>query len=172
MEGRIIARGVLAGALGGLLAFVFARIFAEPVISRAIDYESARDEAKASVMHMHMEDGPDIFSRTIQANIGIGVGIIAVGCAMGALFAVVYCVAAPHVARMEPRRLALAIAASMFVGVYLLPYLKYPANPPAIGNPDTIKERGGLYLLMVAISVALVWIAWIAGLTLAPRIGA
>ena len=32
-----------------LLAFAFARIFAEPVIQAAIDYESARDEAKAAL---------------------------------------------------------------------------------------------------------------------------
>lgn len=49
MEGRIIVRGVLVGALGGLLAFIFARIFAEPVIGRAIDYESGRDDARMAL---------------------------------------------------------------------------------------------------------------------------
>jgi hypothetical protein len=34
--------------------------------------------------------GPDIFSRTIQASIGIGTGMVAFGAAMGALFAAVW----------------------------------------------------------------------------------
>ena len=81
MEKKLILRGVIAGAIGGLLAFVFARIFAESQIQAAIDYESGRDDAqmlldKATGLTVE-EMGPDIFSRTIQANIGIGVGSVA-----------------------------------------------------------------------------------------------
>ncbi|MGM9440644.1 CbtA family protein, partial [Streptomyces murinus] len=79
MEKRLILRGVIAGAVAGLLAFVFARIFAEPQIAKAIDYESGRDAAqavldKAAGITAEAE-GPDIFSRTIQADVGIGVGM-------------------------------------------------------------------------------------------------
>jgi len=93
MEKKLILRGVIAGAIGGLLAFVFARIFAESQIQAAIDYESGRDDAqmlldKATGLTVE-EMGPDIFSRTIQANIGIGVGMILFGVAMGAIYAVV-----------------------------------------------------------------------------------
>ena len=109
MEGSVIGRGALAGALGGLLAFVFARIFAEPIISRAIDYESARDAAMNTLEHSHHEEGGELFSRAVQANVGIGVAIIAVGIAMGALFAVAYCVAAPRLKTMSPRGLSLAV---------------------------------------------------------------
>ncbi|WP_235486154.1 CbtA family protein, partial [Frankia sp. AvcI1] len=42
MEFRYIYRGLGVGLLGGLLAFVFARIFAEPLIQDAIDYEDGR----------------------------------------------------------------------------------------------------------------------------------
>jgi hypothetical protein len=52
-----------------------------------------------------------------------------------------------------------------------VPFLKYPANPPSIGNPDTIKERGGLYLIMVlgsvVVGIAAVW----AGQRLKARFG-
>ena len=47
VERRFILRGLLVGAFGGILAFVFARIFAEPQIQAAIDYESGRDAAQA-----------------------------------------------------------------------------------------------------------------------------
>ena len=43
MEKKLILRGVIAGAVGGLLAFLFARVFAESQIQAAIDYESGRD---------------------------------------------------------------------------------------------------------------------------------
>ena len=166
MEKRIIIRGVLVGALGGLLAFIFARIFAEPVIQRAIDYESGRDDAKdalAKAMGMPAEGGgPDLFSRAVQSNIGIGFGILLFGAAMGAIFAVVYCVAIGRVGRVSPRNLALLVAGGLFLGIYLVPFLKYPANPPSIGHPETIKDRAGLYLLMVFLSllfiVGAVWL--------------
>ncbi|MBN6547760.1 CbtA family protein, partial [Actinacidiphila bryophytorum] len=47
MEKKLILRGLLAGAAAGLLAFLFARVFAEPQIGKAIDYESGRDAAQA-----------------------------------------------------------------------------------------------------------------------------
>ena len=34
-----------------------------------------------------------------------------------------------------------------------MPSLKYPANPPAIGEPETIAYRIGLYFLMIFISL-------------------
>jgi len=48
MEIRVILRGALSGFLAGILGFTFARIFAEPYIQKAIDYESGRDDAIAA----------------------------------------------------------------------------------------------------------------------------
>jgi len=175
MEKRLIARGAMAGAIAGLLAFLFARIFAEPQIQKAIDYESARDAAqdlldKAAGLATPPE-GPDIFSRTIQANVGIGVGMIAFGVAMGALFAVAYAICLGRVGRLRPRSISLLVAAGGFLGVYLVPFVKYPANPPSIGHSETIRERGGLYLLMVVCSVVLLIAAVWLGQRLRPRFG-
>ncbi|SOD71746.1 probable cobalt transporter subunit CbtA [Jatrophihabitans sp. GAS493] len=175
MVKKLILRGVLAGAVAGLLAFVFARIFAEPIISKAINYESARDAAqealnKAAGLPTEAAES-EIFSRTIQANLGIGVGMIAFGAAMGALFAVVYCVCLGRVGNLRPRSLAMLIAGGGFLAVYLVPFLKYPANPPSIGHADTIKQRGGLYLLMVFASVVLLAGAVWLGQRLKARFG-
>jgi predicted cobalt transporter CbtA len=175
MEKRLILRGALAGAVAGLLAFVFARIFAEPQINKAINYESGRDAAqealdKAAGLTPEAA-GPDIFSRTIQANVGIGVGMVFFGIAMGALFAVAYAVCLGRVGNLRPRNLAMLVALGGFLGMYLVPFLKYPANPPAIGHPDTIKDRGNLYLAMVLCSVLfLVGAVWL-GKRLQPRFG-
>jgi drug/metabolite transporter (DMT)-like permease len=74
------------------------------------------------------------------------------GIAMGLLFAVTYSLCIGRVGGIRPRALALLVAAGGFLGVYLVPFVKYPANPPSIGHPETIGERGGLYLLMVVCS--------------------
>ena len=175
MEKRIIWRGILAGAIGGLLAFLFARVFAEPQIQQAIDYESARDAAqqtidKAAGLPVESE-GMEVFSRAVQANIGIGVALILFGAAMGGLFAVAYMLYLGRSGRLRPRTLALLVAGGGFLGMYLVPFLKYPANPPAIGHADTIQLRSSFYLLMVAASVLfLVLTVWL-GKRLQPRFG-
>jgi predicted cobalt transporter CbtA len=158
MELRIILRGALAGVIAGIVGFVFARIFAEPVINQAIDYESGRDDILGKLNQaaggMPGMDGPEIFSRTIQSTFGIATGIIAFSAAMGALIAVAY-VALHGRANVRPRNLVWMIAAFGFLGFFLLPFLKYPANPPAIGHDFTIQVRGYLYVTMVAASLIL-----------------
>jgi hypothetical protein len=151
MEKRIIVRGLLVGLLGGVLAFAFARIFAEPVIQRAIDYESGRDEAQvaidAAAGHPDMDMGPELFTRAVQSNVGIGFG------------------------NVSPRNLALLVAGGLFLGMYLVPFLKYPANPPAVGHEETIKDRTALYLTMVVCSlVFLLGAVWL-GKKLSARFG-
>jgi len=175
MEKRLILRGLLAGALGGLLAFVFARIFAEPLIQQAVDYEESRETAqhaldKAAGLPLESH-GAEVFSRTIQADVGIGVALIFFGAAMGALFAVAYAICLGRTGRIRARNLALLVAGGAFLSFYLVPFLKYPANPPAIGHDDTIGLRSGLYLLMVACSVLfLILTVWL-GKRLQARFG-
>jgi hypothetical protein len=175
MEKRLILRGIIAGAIGGLIAFVFARIFAEPQIQSAIDYEGARDAAqqaldKAAGLPVEAE-GMEVFSRTIQADVGIGVALIFFGMAVGALFAVAYAICLGRTGRIRPRNLALLVAGGAFFSFYLVPFIKYPANPPAIGHGDTIGMRSGFYLLMVACSVLfLVLTVWL-GKRLQARFG-
>jgi hypothetical protein len=175
MERRLIARGLLAGALAGLVAFCFARIFAEPVIAKAIAYERGRDAVQAALNRAAGlpvdAGGPDIFSRTVQSNLGIGVGLIGFGAAMGALYSVVYMLCLGRVGKVQPKVLALLVAGAGLAGIYLVPYLKYPADPPAIGHAETIKPRAALYLTMVVCSSAFILAAVWLGRRLAPRFG-
>jgi hypothetical protein len=174
MEIRIIGRGALAGVIAGVLGFVFARIFAEPVINQAIAYESGRDSWLALLNKAAgrpvAPDGPEIFSRTIQSTVGIASGIIAFSAAMGALVAVVYlCLHGRF--NVRPRNLVWMITAFGFCGVYLLPFVKYPANPPAIGHTFTIGTRSQLYLTMVVGSLVLLGLAVYLARRLMPRFG-
>ncbi|MFT3855294.1 MAG: CbtA family protein [Ilumatobacteraceae bacterium] len=175
MEKKLILRGTLAGTIGGVVAFVFARIFAEPQIQKAIDYESGRDAAqevldRAAGIAIEAAHA-DPFSRAVQGNVGIGVGMILFGAALGTLFAVAYCVCLGRVGNLRPRTLAMLVALGGFLGLYLVPFLKYPANPPAIGHEETISQRTFLYLVMVICSVVFLVGAVILGKRLAVRYG-
>lgn len=174
MEIRVIWRGALSGGIAGALAFVFAKIFAEPVIDKAIAYESGRDSWLAAlntaVGRAVAPDGPEIFSRNIQSTIGIATGLIGFGIAMGALIAVAYLVLHGRF-NLRPRTLVFLLAGFGFLGVYLLPFVKYPANPPAIGHTFTIDARGHLYLTMVLASLILLGLAAYLGVRLRKRFG-
>ena len=58
-----------------------------------------------------------------------------------------------------------------FVSVYVMPVLKYPANPPAVGNADTIGRRTTLFLVMMLLSIAAMVVAVIVRRRLAYRFG-
>jgi hypothetical protein len=175
VEKKLILRGAFAGAVAGLIAFVFARIFAEPQISRAIDYETGRDNAQRALDRAAGltldEHGHELFSRSIQGNIGAGVGLVAFGLAMGALFAVAYLVCLGRVGNLRPRSLSMLLAAGGLLGIYLVPFIKYPANPPAIGHEETIQARSALYLTMVIGSVLFLALAVWLGQRLRARFG-
>src|SRR6516225_8980669 len=161
MEKRLIARGLLAGLIGAVLAFLFARLCAEPVIGRAIAFEDGRIDAENA--HGVHEHGAELFTRGVQSNFGLGFGVLIFGVAMGALFAVLFCLVYGRTRGIAPRQLSLLLAAAAFIAIYLVPFVKYPPNTPAVGQSESIGERTGWYLVMVLISVVLavaaVWLA-------------
>lgn len=176
MEKHLIGRGLLAGAVAGVLAFVFARIFVEPSIALAIGYEDgvgaaheAMEAAAGTAAHSH--DHGAGFTRGVQANIGMGFGVLAFAVAMGALFAVVFTVAYGRVGNISARLLSLYVAGGMLLSLYVVPNLKYPASPPALSLDETIRQRTLLYLLMVVVSAALLVGAVCLGRGLVDRLG-
>lgn len=174
MEKQIIGRGLLAGALAGVPAFAFARIFVEPVVERAIGFEDGVGAAHES-MHGSGHDhghGIELFTRGVQANVGMGFGVLAFSVAMGALFAVVFAVAYGRVGNVSARVLSVLVAGAMLLSLYVIPALKYPANPPAVSLEETIRQRTLLYLLMVVASAALLVGAVYLGRRLVSRLGA
>lgn len=170
MEKRLIGGGLLAGAVGAVLAFVFARLCAEPVIGRAIAFEDGRTDAENA--HGVHEHGAELLTRGVQSGPGLGFGVLIFGLAMGALFAVLFSVVYARMETGQPQALSLLLAAGAFGAVYVVPFVKYPPNPPAVGQADTIGARTGWYLVMVLVSVALaIGALWLAR-RLAARFGA
>jgi hypothetical protein len=176
MVRSLVLRGLAAGAVAGVVSFVFAWILGEPLIQAAIDYEGARDAAQQALnaaAGLPVEPaGEELFSRAVQGNLGIGIGLLLFGLALGALFAVAFCLSWGRLGNLRPRSQAMLLALGGFVTLYLVPFLKYPANPPAVSHDDTIGPRTGLYLVMVVGSVVAALIAVRLGQALAGRFGA
>jgi hypothetical protein len=176
MERRLILRGAAAGGFAGLLCAIFTRFMAEPWIQKAINFESAHDQIEDALRRSEhlapLPPGPDIFSRGVQRNVGAPIGLIVFGMAMGAVFAVVFILLYRRYGdALGPRALALVVAGFALLGIYLIPYLKYPANPPAIGHTNTIHARGNLYLGMVATTIASLIAAYYLARVLSARWG-
>jgi hypothetical protein len=176
MERAIIWRGLLAGSAAGVLAFLFARIFVEPQIDLAIDYEdgvgAAHEAAEAAAgvaAHSHGDGGG--FTRAVQMNIGMGLGVLLFSVAIAALFAVVFAVAYGRVGNVSARLLSVYVAGGMLLSLYVVPTLKYPASPPALSLDETLQQRTLLYLAMVVLSAVLLVGAVALGRHWAPKFG-
>ena len=148
MIGKLLLRGMLTGLCAGLLTFGFAKIAGEPRVDQAISFEKQMDAAKGEAPE------PELVSRSTQAGIGLFTGVLTYSSAMGGLFALVFAYAYGRAGSMSARALSAWLAAGGFIAVVLVPALKYPANPPSVGDPDTIGFRTGLFFLMLLISIA------------------
>jgi predicted cobalt transporter CbtA len=144
---QLLVRGLIAGLLAGVLAFAFARVFAEPSIDAAIAFE----ERLAAVQHQPVE--PELVSRAIQSTIGLGTGVVVLAIAFGGSFAIAFAFAFGRLGALHARGTALMVALLGFLAVYGVPFLKYPPNPPAVGDPSTIQARTALYFATIAIGV-------------------
>ncbi|MET1028119.1 MAG: CbtA family protein [Dongiaceae bacterium] len=148
MVGKLLLRGMLVGIVAGLLAFGFARVFGEPAVDGAIAFEE-----QTAATHGEAHE-PELVSREVQSSIGLLTGTLVYGAAIGGLFALVFAYAYGRVGSLGARETAALLALAGFVAVILVPFLKYPANPPSVGNPETIGHRTALYFIMMAVSVA------------------
>jgi hypothetical protein len=65
----------------------------------------------------------------------------------------------------------LVLAGSSFWAAALLPFLKYPANPPGVGDPSTIDFRQHIYLGMLVGAIVVVALAFGAQRAASARYG-
>jgi protein-S-isoprenylcysteine O-methyltransferase Ste14 len=144
---NLLICGLIAGVCGGLLATGFARVAGETPVDKAIAFETAHAKAKGE-----HEETP-LVSRTMQKSLGLLTAAVVYGLSLGGLFGLAFAAAYGRVGRASPARTAIVMAAFAFVAIYLVPFVKYPANPPSVGDPNTIGKRTALYLIMILISL-------------------
>lgn len=175
MEKKFIGLGIASGFIAGAVSFTYARFQISPLIDTAIGYEEGRSHAEEAIAGEHGHSH-EIFSRSLQENVGAGVGTIVFGVIMGTLFAVAFAVLLAVLRRRWPtigeQSVAMALAAGAFLSTTVLPALAYPPNPPGVGLEETIGDRTAAYLAIVVTSVALAAGAVAIGTRVVSRIGA
>jgi hypothetical protein len=161
---------MIVGFVAALFSFGLLKTVGEPAVDRAIAFETAMDEAKAKAEHdaavakgetppPEME-APELVSRAVQGGLGLFTGVTVYNVAFGGLFALAFAICYGRLGDYSPRVTAALIALSGFVAIYAVPILKYPANPPSIGNPDTIGLRTAIYFGMMLLSLGAMIAAW------------
>lgn len=149
MVRALLVRGLVAGLVAGIAAFVFARLVGEPALEGAISYEDALAAASGQ------SGGVGPVSRGTQSGIGLAVAFLIYGVALGGILALVHATVQGRIGDLGVRGTAVVVTLVGFVSAVLVPFLKYPANPPASSVDGTIGTRTGSYVLLVALSVAL-----------------
>jgi hypothetical protein len=146
----LVKRGLVVGALAGLLAACFAFVFGEPFVQDAIDLEErlAARAVPAGAASAAADAGGPLVSRPAQRG-GLFLATALYGASVGILFALAFAVLRGRGRPRDDWQLAIRVAAGLFVALVLVPWIKYPANPPAVGDPETIGERTLLYLTVV-----------------------
>ena len=160
---RLLMFGMLAGLFAAVLAFAVAWLGGEPAIEAAIAIEEqasgghAHGAGEETDGHSHAhgsgEDGGGI-GRGTQSGIGLFTGLAVFGVALGGVFAIVYSLVQNRLSFQPAATTIRLIGLLGFVSVVLVPMLKYPGTPPAVGDPETIGTRTVMYFLFLALSLA------------------
>lgn len=159
---HFLVTGLLAGLAAGLLTFVVANVFGEPSIDTAIALEESGSAEEAPVAddghshsHSHGEEeatGTEV-SRGTQKTWGLATAFLIVGPALGGLVGLASAIAMGRLGRLSPAQSTALVALLGFVSVALVPFAKYPATPPAVGDGETIGARTGYYFAFLLVSV-------------------
>ena len=161
----LLVRGMLVGLAAALLAYVVAWFAGEPQVAAAISFEETQAAAAGEAAE------PELVSRTVQETIGLLTALLVYGAGLGGFYSIAYAFAHGRLGALGTRATALVVAAAGFVIVYVTPILKYPANPPAVGDPDSIGRRTTVYFTMILIALLAAAVAVYAGRFLSPRLG-
>ena len=156
---RLLRDGAVAGLAGGAALVLVLLAAGERTLARAIELEQRASGGGAS---------DEVFSRGVQQAGGILAGLVW-GLALGAIFAVGYVALRRRLETPSDWRAAVTLAAVGFATLVLVPFLKYPANPPGVGDTDSVGRRTALFLVMLAWSVLSTGAAWRAARVLGRR---
>lgn len=142
---------IISGACAGLIHGGANLVFVEPSLDQAIGIENQQLFASGEE-----KDTPEFWIkyegyRTWQKSGQILAGVI-LGISTGALFGIVFALSRNSLPGKTDLKKTLILSGMMWLVIYLIPFLKYPANPPTVGDPETVVLRGILYLTFIAIS--------------------
>ncbi len=137
-----LRRGALSGLLAGILTAAFGYLLAEPLMDHAVELEAARAAARGDI-------GVETFSRSTQ-HFGLLGAAIVVGIALGVLYGVLARLLPPAT---DVWRRAVQLGGGAFFALSLVPFLRYPSNPPGVGDSATIDSRSNLWEVSLVIGI-------------------
>ena len=143
----VLLSGCFAGTIYGTLNL----IIVEPYLDDAINIENQNLFSSGEEI-----DGPQFWVeyyeyRSWQKGGQILAGAI-LGTSIGSLFGIVYALSKKSLPSRNNIGKTLILAGLMWFTLFVIPFLKYPANPPTVGDGETVVLRGILYLTLIAIS--------------------
>ena len=143
----VLVSGFVAGTIHGAVNLAIV----EPYLDKAIGIENQNLFASGEA-----EDTPQFWVeynsyRDWQKSGQLLAGGI-LGMSIGALFGIVFAYSRNSLPKGHTVKKTFVLAAIMWLVIFLIPFLKYPANPPTGGDADTVVLRQTLYLLFIAIS--------------------
>ena len=147
----VIGIVLLSGASAGLVHGAVNLALVEPFLDSAIELENeALFEAGLA------EDTPAFRAeygeyRSWQKS-GMVAASVVLGTSVGALFGAVFALSRGSLPGRGDLAKALALAGLMWAVLFAVPSLKYPADLPGAGDPDTVGDRAALYAALVATS--------------------
>jgi predicted cobalt transporter CbtA len=151
LQSLAVAAAVV-GMIGGIVAATFASIAGEPAVDDAIAIEEANAATQPEDLAAHSDDEASV-SRSDQRGVGLFGAYALSGAAFGALLALT--AHGLRRGRPDPAR-RVVLAGVILAGAFTVaPWLKYPPNPPAVGDPGTLAERQGMYVAVICIAAAL-----------------
>jgi predicted cobalt transporter CbtA len=142
-----IAITLLAGAISGTLLAIINLGIVEPYIDEAINIENQNAIAQGEVINPQESNDYRLWQKSGEIAAGTTLGI-----SLGALFGIVFALTRNSIPGSNDKKKALILAGVMLLVIYIVPALKYPANPPAVGDPETIYYRESLYITLLTIS--------------------
>jgi hypothetical protein len=161
----LLVRGMISGSIAGLVATVVAFVLGEPGIERGIAFEEQASAATGGAPDV------ELVSRGVQATVGLGAALLIYGVAVGGLFALAYAVVHGRIGRLTPRGTAGLLALGAFLVLFVVPFVKYPPNPPGATDGGTISQGTSLYVLLVLLSAVVAVAAAASARRIAGRVG-
>ena len=155
LVGITLSSGVIAGII---LAFLNLGIV-EPTIDKAIALEVQKQVSLGENVNMS-----ELIDYRYWQKAGAFAGGAIYGAGLASLFGVVFVFARSKLPGKNNKQKAILLAGIMWLVLFLMVALKYPANPPAVGDPETIYYRETLYVGYILISglaalgMAVIWI--------------
>ena len=159
---KVLTIAVVAGLVAGLLVGGFHNLFTVPVIERAIGLEEQRAAAEAKAAGAVLAEEKPLVSLGAQ-RVGMAVGTAILGIVLGLVFSGGYALLRRLAPQWPPLALALSTAALGFWSLSLFPFIKWPLNPPGVGEVSTLLFRQGFQGLFFFLS-ALGVVAFLLGL--------